>query len=178
MSAMGHTQTDLTEFTDKISSHVNVLPEMRAEFTEKYQKTTEFYGDITKKTKDLQSQISSMRFILENLAKNYDEDRDKKIGFENNESIRINSDVEVGNYNSEDSDDDDDDYDRDLYIGDSIIESKQSCWSKIFYCGGDEDRQIKRDIRNDNRYNDNRRHRRVGSRSRKKSNNKKKKKKR
>eukprot|EP01083_Nonionella_stella_P007210 20825_1 len=76
LSSLGST-SNLNEFTNKMETNAKILPEMRAEFTEKYEKTEVFYDDMTRKTHDLQSQISSMKFILENLASKYEEDREK-----------------------------------------------------------------------------------------------------
>ena len=140
LQTMGTTQTDLSQFTDKLQSHVNVLPEMRAEFTEKYEKTTEFYDEITKSTKGLQSQISSMRFILENLSRNYDEDRDRLslINEETRNSLERSDRLE---------------YETDLYERrDRGRLRDKSAWFKC--CGGDSDRGIERDITQDRGNND------------------------
>jgi len=133
-----------------------------------------------KKTDNLESQITSMRYILENLAKNYDDDRAKQsLLFQNGHSVRSQSDAssEMDEDEEEEEEDQsdtavvydgghslDDEQVMDLYdernrnnsdaaqiqrnqhIDNEIMHSSPSCWSKIFYCGGDNDQNIQRDI--------------------------------
>merc|ERR1712154_401232 len=44
---------------------------------------------------------------------------------------------------------------RNQNINNEIMQPQPSCWSSIFYCGGDNDKQIANDINEDNRFNNN-----------------------
>merc|ERR1712228_15443 len=179
LKTLGSTQKDFVEFSDNIQQNITVLPEIRAEFAEKHEKATEFYGDIKEQQTKLQDEMSSMKALLTNLARNYDSNIakfEKQFSSDNRmlsmqyalSDGSLSDDGNIGPYDKQNTERSNQtminipqtihEQTRQSEL-EPLIESEnknKSCWSSIFYCGGDNDDQIQRDINYDDQQMDNR----------------------
>lgn len=183
MKTLGTTKKDLDVFTDNITDNLTVLPEIRAEFAEKHEKATEFYGDIKQQQKSLQSEMSSMKKLLENMSKNYDANM-SQLQKQMSYSHQTLTSLQYANSMSDGSDEENRDramspYDMNnitersnqtmINIPTTIQEEKnnmkpliesdtkpKSWFASLCYCGGDNENQIGREYDIDRQIDDRR----------------------